>query len=475
VWGGCGGNVNNHLTLQECEQACPPPSPCQFSLDPGDCQAAIPRFGFNSCTRQCEEFNWGGCGGNANNYLTLGECEASCPVINACDMVIDPGPCAAVIVRYGLDPNTGFCEPFNWGGCGGNANNFLTLAECEAACPPPETCLLPADPGPCQAAIPRFHYNACTSQCESFNWGGCGGNANNFVTLNECEQSCSRSSVCAETADCADTNGDNIRDDNCIWWECSAPACNGVAIPFADMGGPFGTCPPDGFANIHDRNHALSCFAGTNVCDPMNIDAGGAFGACPPDGFCNIHDANHALSAFAGTNVCTCGPAPEMPPIVVGQARLRVEASQREAGPGTVVPFRIYSDDAIDDLRGYQLDVIVTGGASGSLQLVAIEIESRKDFVFANRPDGFSAVNETTGQMLAGLEGAGHPARRRGYMATYFYRVSRDAAGSFVVDVRSDDDSQTYLIASENGKIDVDAVTPGLLHIGPAVRRPTRR
>ena len=31
-------------------------------------------------------------------------------------------------------PRTGACIQFPWGGCGGNANNFLSLSECEATC-----------------------------------------------------------------------------------------------------------------------------------------------------------------------------------------------------------------------------------------------------------------------------------------------------------------------------------------------------
>ncbi|CAF0824528.1 unnamed protein product, partial [Rotaria sordida] len=47
-------------------------------------------------------------------------------------------------------------------------------------------CNSPKVTGPCRAAFPRFHYNSATRSCESFVYGGCGGNKNNFRTKAEC-------------------------------------------------------------------------------------------------------------------------------------------------------------------------------------------------------------------------------------------------------------------------------------------------
>nr|P86862.1 RecName: Full=KappaPI-actitoxin-Ael3a; Short=KappaPI-AITX-Ael3a; AltName: Full=Kunitz-type serine protease inhibitor APEKTx1 [Anthopleura elegantissima] len=51
-------------------------------------------------------------------------------------------------------------------------------------------CLLPKKQGFCRARFPRFYYNSSTRRCEMFYYGGCGGNANNFNTLEECEKVC---------------------------------------------------------------------------------------------------------------------------------------------------------------------------------------------------------------------------------------------------------------------------------------------
>ena len=51
-----------------------------------------------------------------------------------CTLPAEHGPCDGICPRFFHDTETGECEPFTYGCCGGNANNFLTLEECEAAC-----------------------------------------------------------------------------------------------------------------------------------------------------------------------------------------------------------------------------------------------------------------------------------------------------------------------------------------------------
>ena len=51
-------------------------------------------------------------------------------------------------------------------------------------------CSLPADPGPCQAYIPRWFHNSTSGRCELFIYGGCLGNANRFETREKCESAC---------------------------------------------------------------------------------------------------------------------------------------------------------------------------------------------------------------------------------------------------------------------------------------------
>lgn len=51
--------------------------------------------------------------------------------------------------------------------------------------------------GPCRAALPRWFYNGQTGQCEEFQYGGCQGNDNNFMTRAECEGQCRGRSECS--------------------------------------------------------------------------------------------------------------------------------------------------------------------------------------------------------------------------------------------------------------------------------------
>ena len=59
---------------------------------------------------------------------------------------------------------------------------------------------LPCDPcgaepnsGPCFAAIPAYYFNQESGSCEEFTWGGCGGTVP-FETLELCENSCETNS-----------------------------------------------------------------------------------------------------------------------------------------------------------------------------------------------------------------------------------------------------------------------------------------
>ena len=70
-------------------------------------------------------------------------------------------------------------------GCGGGARPVGAPAE-----RPPEVCLLPPDPGPCEGYFPRFHFDPDTGDCREFIYGGCQGNDNNFKTREECVARC---------------------------------------------------------------------------------------------------------------------------------------------------------------------------------------------------------------------------------------------------------------------------------------------
>lgn len=57
-------------------------------------------------------------------------------------------------------------------------------------CLSPAYCLAPPKVGPCRAAFPRWRYNAATSSCEKFMFGGCKPNKNNFLSEEQCLSAC---------------------------------------------------------------------------------------------------------------------------------------------------------------------------------------------------------------------------------------------------------------------------------------------
>ncbi|XP_028292183.1 tissue factor pathway inhibitor a isoform X2 [Gouania willdenowi] len=214
---------------------------CALKDEPGPCKAIKDRFFFDVDTGRCQMFEYGGCGGNANNFKSLEECEEMCVVSDdkdPCHLSEAPGPCRGLVSRFFFDSKSQQCKHFFYGGCFGNANNFRSLAECHARCHrpakpteapevqtqsaervpttpttiatgehllllnqsnvwtkdfvPSEFCFSPVDGGDdtCKRDEKRFAFNASTKRCVAFSYSGCGGNNNNFRLRKHCIHRC---------------------------------------------------------------------------------------------------------------------------------------------------------------------------------------------------------------------------------------------------------------------------------------------
>lgn len=79
IYGGCKGNANNFKRVEDCMKECSiseMPNAyaneidiCKLKADSGPCEALTVRFFFNSTSKKCEEFNYGGCKGICGFYL----------------------------------------------------------------------------------------------------------------------------------------------------------------------------------------------------------------------------------------------------------------------------------------------------------------------------------------------------------------------------------------------------------------------
>lgn len=90
-------------------------------------------------------------------------------------------------MRFYYDHTVKTCNVFTFTGCGGNRNNFKTREECFKVC---GNCFEDSEPGPCRGRFNRHYFNIQSNKCESFTYGGCGGNGNNYQSLRICQNNC---------------------------------------------------------------------------------------------------------------------------------------------------------------------------------------------------------------------------------------------------------------------------------------------
>lgn len=191
---------------------------CNQQPDPGYCYAYIPQYFYNATSNKCETFIYGGCPGNENRFRSKEKCMETCNpesivstrsggrfvkpikfepnVVETCNQEPDSGPCLAYIPQFFYNTTSGKCETFIYGGCGGNLNRFDSLTTCQMYCRAfpevnsTEVCNQPPETGPCKAYVPQLYYNAESQMCMPFIYGGCDGNYNRFESLQMCLKTC---------------------------------------------------------------------------------------------------------------------------------------------------------------------------------------------------------------------------------------------------------------------------------------------
>ena len=184
---------------------------CLLPREAGPCEMVSPQFYFDTATRSCAAFNYGGCEGNENRFGTAAECEDTCRVFmdrdteaeDRCRLEKAAGRCRGFFKKYYYNSAAGKCEQFIYTGCQGNENRFDSAEECAASCGPgdsapraprpgrdPAVCGGPVTIGPCKSRVERFYYDAATGVCRQFYYSGCGGGTNMFTTAAACAAAC---------------------------------------------------------------------------------------------------------------------------------------------------------------------------------------------------------------------------------------------------------------------------------------------
>ncbi|XP_076259164.1 proteoglycan-like sulfated glycoprotein papilin isoform X9 [Rhynchophorus ferrugineus] len=199
IYTGCLGNNNRFETREECSELCAKDdsNPCEQKVNEGPCRGQFRRYFYNKESAQCELFRYGGCKGNANNFVSLEACTQRCAPLGEqrdyCTVSKEEGNCTTKSARWYFDGKEKRCLPFYFNGCNGNRNNFDSKERCEEQCPlevAKNTCQLPAAVGDCGNYVTRWYYDTRAKTCRQFYFGGCGGNGNNFETETDCKQSC---------------------------------------------------------------------------------------------------------------------------------------------------------------------------------------------------------------------------------------------------------------------------------------------
>ncbi|XP_063871699.1 papilin-like isoform X8 [Scylla paramamosain] len=212
MYGGCEGNENRFKSRDECESKCGNAQDvCTLPLVVGPCSGSFKQYYYDRSTNQCYDFDYGGCEGNNNRFDNIQLCQQRCQTTETitphstitetpesempdiCRLPIEIGHCRAVLPNWYYDVDTESCIAFFYGGCAGNANRFQSVELCERQCGKyrnQDICNLPANPGPCNEALPKWYYDASVRRCRHFTYGGCEGNGNRFSTLPECEVEC---------------------------------------------------------------------------------------------------------------------------------------------------------------------------------------------------------------------------------------------------------------------------------------------
>lgn len=110
---------------------------CGLPMQVGSCRNFSVKWYFDVSYGSCNRFWYGGCEGNGNRFSSQELCERACVKPEGperCTLPKISGPCNASQVVWYYDSPSRRCDRFGYGGCLGNTNRFESEEQCEEHC-----------------------------------------------------------------------------------------------------------------------------------------------------------------------------------------------------------------------------------------------------------------------------------------------------------------------------------------------------
>ncbi|KAM9840601.1 kunitz-type protease inhibitor 1-like [Aulostomus maculatus] len=188
---------------------------CLAPMKVGPCRAAFLRWRYDAEKGDCQQFVFGGCKANNNNYLSDKECLTACSGVTATSgaassvtseraAVLPTGEvCGSVCGVDQLICRNGCCldrslecdgvaqcsDASDEEHCSKLNQTFNRLLDIDVN-QRKARCTEPPRTGPCRASHSRWYYDPLNTNCNRFTFGGCDGNENNFEDEARCITTC---------------------------------------------------------------------------------------------------------------------------------------------------------------------------------------------------------------------------------------------------------------------------------------------
>lgn len=153
-------------------------------------------------------------------------------------------------------------------------------------------------------------------------------------------------------------------------------------------------------------------------------------------------------------------------------ATVSVKALNSTIQPGGTVTVEAYISGALN-VSAYQVQLSATGGTKGTLTLETMAVDrQRPDFAFYQANSEMLDVQSKNSEWvgLVRTSGAGDIVKQA-YVATFTFRASPDASGTFKINVRSDS-TETFILAQDGVQIPHKISAAAELNVGTPT--PTR-